>query len=50
LAVVLFADLAAVLPGDADGVFAFLRETGVVDDPGGKAERGWRPVISGRTY
>jgi hypothetical protein len=34
LAVVLFADLAAVLPGNADGVLAFLREAGIVDDPG----------------
>jgi len=24
------------LPGDADGVFAFLRKAGIVDDPGGK--------------
>lgn len=36
LAVVLFADLSAVLPGDADRVFAFLRKAGIVDDPGGK--------------
>ncbi len=35
LAVVLFADLSAVLPGDADGEFAFFRRTSIVDDPGG---------------
>jgi hypothetical protein len=34
LAVVLFADLAAVLPSDADGVFAFLRNAGIVNDSG----------------
>ena len=34
LAVVLFAHLALVLPGDADGVFAFLGEACIVDDPG----------------
>jgi hypothetical protein len=40
LAVVLFADLAAVLPGKADGVFAFLRDAGIVDDPRGDGRAG----------
>jgi hypothetical protein len=31
----LFAGLVAVLPGGADGVFAFLGETGIVADPSG---------------
>ncbi len=34
LGVVLFANLAAVLPGDADGVLAFLGIAGIVNDPG----------------
>ena len=35
LAVVLFADLAAALPGDNDGVVAFLGKSNIVDDLGG---------------
>src|SRR4030095_12094214 len=33
LTVVLFAEHAAVLPGDADGVTALLGPSGIVDDP-----------------
>ena len=33
LEAVLLAHLAAVLPGDANGVFAFFGEAGIVDDP-----------------
>ena len=40
LAVVLFPNLAAVLPGDADGVFATLDKAGIVDDPGGDGRAG----------
>jgi hypothetical protein len=40
LAVALFADLAAVLPGDANGVFAFLGEARIVEDPGGDGRAG----------
>jgi len=35
LAVVLFADLSAVLSGDANRVFALFRKTSIVDHPGG---------------
>jgi hypothetical protein len=35
LAVFVFADLSAALPGDADGQFTFVRKTSIVDDPGG---------------
>ena len=34
LAIVLLAELAAVLPRDADRVPPFLRKTGIIDDPG----------------
>ena len=40
LAVVLFADLSAVLPGDADGEFAFFRKTSIVGHPGGDRRTG----------
>ncbi len=36
MAVFLFAQLAAVLPRDADGVFALFGDAGIVDDPGGQ--------------
>jgi hypothetical protein len=35
LAVVLFADLSALLPGNAGGESTFFRKTSIVDDPGG---------------
>jgi len=36
LAVFLFAQLAAVLPRDADRVVSFFLDAGIVDDPGGQ--------------
>lgn len=46
MAVVLFADPAAVSPGDGDGVFAFLGRAGSDDHPG---VDGSAKVICGRT-